>query len=127
MCQRAEGAEATLRSERDAFEEAMEYLKDDLSRAQTAHDEAEAREEEAKADCQQTLKVFKFKKYKEGYKDGKRGAPPKYSLNIGSSLKREGQDPLRGSATHAVELETSQNPPSRYASSLTSGSAPTAS
>jgi len=35
------------------------------------------------------LKVFKFKKYKEGYEDGKRGAPLKYSLDIESSLKGE--------------------------------------
>ena len=32
MRQCAKGAEATLRSERDTFEEVMEYLKDDLSR-----------------------------------------------------------------------------------------------
>ena len=51
ISQRAEGAKATLRSERDAFEEAMEYLKDDLSPAQTAQDEVEAREQEAIVDC----------------------------------------------------------------------------
>ena len=73
MRQRAEGAKATLRSERDAFEETVEYIKDDLSRAQIAHDEAEAREQEAIADCQRALKVFKFKKYKERYEDGNVG------------------------------------------------------
>ena len=44
MCQRAEGAKATLWFERDAFEEAMECLNGDLSSAQIAHDEAETRE-----------------------------------------------------------------------------------
>ena len=65
----------------------MECLKDNLSRAQIAHDEAETREQEAITDCQCTLKMFKFEKYKEGYEDGKRGAPPRYSLDIGSFLK----------------------------------------
>ena len=59
MHQRAEGAESTLRSEQDTFEEAMECLKDNLS---LAHDEADAREQEAIVDCQYILKVFKFKK-----------------------------------------------------------------
>ena len=62
MRQRAEGAEATLRSERDAFEEAQECLKDDLSRALVAQDEEEAREQATIDHCQRTVKVFKFKK-----------------------------------------------------------------
>jgi len=61
------------------------------------------------------LQVFKFKKYKEGYEDEKRGVSLKYSLDIRSFLKREGQDPSEGSATHAAEVEASQNPPSRDA------------
>jgi len=40
-CQRADNAKATLRSERDAFEEAIECLNDDLGRTQIALDEAE--------------------------------------------------------------------------------------
>jgi len=72
----------------------MEYLKNDLSQAQIAHDDAEAREQEVIVDCQCMLKVFKFKKYKEGYEDGKRGTPPKYSLHIRSYLKGESQDLL---------------------------------
>jgi len=52
----------------------MECLNDDFGRAQIALDEAEAREQEVIADCQYTLKVFKFKMYKEGYEDGKREA-----------------------------------------------------
>ena len=82
--QRADGAEAILRSERDAFEEAVECLNDDLGRAQIALDEAEAREQEAMADCQRMLKVLKFIKYKKGYEGEKRGASPKYSLDIRS-------------------------------------------
>ena len=69
--QRAEKAEATLRSERDAFEKATECLNDELTRAQIAQDEADAHEQEAKANCERVLKVFKFKKYKDGYEDGK--------------------------------------------------------
>ena len=78
-----------MRSEQEAFEKIMEYLKDDLSQAQITHDEAEAHEQEAIADCQHALKVFKFQKDKEGYEDGKCGAPPRYSLDIGSSLEGE--------------------------------------
>ena len=44
----------------------VEYLKDDLSRAQISHYKAEARKKKAITDCQNALKVFKFKKYKEG-------------------------------------------------------------
>ena len=44
MRQRTKRVEATQRFERGAFEEAMESLKDDLSRAQVAQEEAEARE-----------------------------------------------------------------------------------
>jgi len=33
--------------------------------------------------------VFKFKKYKEGYEDGKRGVSPRYSLEIGFFLGSE--------------------------------------
>ena len=111
MRQHAEGVEATLRFKRDAFEEAMEYLKNDLSRAQIAHDETEAREQEHITDCQHMLKVFKFKKYKEEYEDEKSRAPPKYSLDVGSFLKGKGQDPLESGATHAAEVEASQTLP----------------
>ena len=64
---RAEGAEATLRSERAAFEEAKECLEDDLSRALIAQDEAEKREQAVIEQCQREIKVFKFEKYKDGY------------------------------------------------------------
>ena len=70
-------------------------------------------EQDAIADCQRTLKVFKFKKYIKGYEDGKRRASPKHSLDIGSFLKGEGYDPLEGGATHATEVEASLNAPSR--------------
>ena len=69
MWLRAEETEATLRSERDAFAEVRECLTDDFDRVQIALEEAEAREQEAVADCQHALKLFKFKKYKEGYED----------------------------------------------------------
>ena len=68
--QHAEGAETTLRLERDTFEE-TECLEDDLSRALIAQDEAEAHKQEAINHCQRVVKVFKFKKYKERYEDGK--------------------------------------------------------
>ena len=63
--------------------------------------------------------MFKFKKYKKGYEDGKRGASPKYSLDIRSFLRGEVQDPPEGSATHATGVEATQNPPSRDAAPLT--------
>jgi len=120
-CQHAEGTEATLRSEQDAFEETMECLNDDLSRAQITLDEAKAREQETVADCQRALKVFKFKKYKEEYEDGKHGAFSKYALDVGSILKSEGQDSPKFGATHAAEVETSLNAQPRDASPLTTG------
>jgi len=45
MRQRAEEAEAALRSERDAFEKSKECLNDDLNRAQIALEEAESHEQ----------------------------------------------------------------------------------
>jgi len=48
-------AEAALRLERDAFEEARECLNDDLNRVQIALEEAEAREQETVTDCQHAL------------------------------------------------------------------------
>ena len=98
----ADGTEATLRSKRDVFEEAMECLNDDLGRTQIALDEAEAHEQEAVVECQRALKVFKFKKYKEAYEDEKHEVSLKYSLDIGSFLRGEGQDPPEGSATRTV-------------------------
>jgi len=50
-----------------------ECLTNDLNRVLIALEEAEAREQEAIADCRHTLNVFKFKKYREGYEDRKRG------------------------------------------------------
>ena len=79
----ATDAEAVLRLEQDAFKEVRECLNDDLNRVQIALEKAEAREQEAVADC---LKVFKFKN-KEGYEDGKRGVSLRYSLEIGSFLR----------------------------------------
>ena len=64
-----------------------------MNRVQIAFKEVEAREQEAITDCQHALKVFKFKKYKEGYKNGERGVSPRYPLEIGSFLRSEGQDP----------------------------------
>ena len=72
------------------------------------------------------LKVFKFKKYKEGYEGEKRGISPRYSLDIGSFLKGEGQDSPESSAAHAAEVETSMNALSNDAAPLTSSSLPTA-
>jgi len=65
--------------------------------------------------------VFIFKKYIEGYKIGKHGVSSKYSLNIGSFLREEGQDPPEGSATYTAGVGASQNPPSRDATPLMSG------
>ena len=77
MRQRAKKAEVILRIEQDAFEEAKEWLNDDLSRVLIAQDKTETHKQEAIADCQQALKVFKFKKYKEGFEDGKCEVSPR--------------------------------------------------
>ena len=46
---------------------------ENLNQVQIALKEAEVREQGAVADCQHALKVFKFKKYKEGTKTGSMG------------------------------------------------------
>jgi len=97
-----------------------------LNRVQIAFKEAEAREHKAVVDCQHELKVFKFKKYKEEYEDGKRGVSPRYLLDIESFLRGEGHDPPKSSAAHAAEVETSLNAPSSDATPLTSSSLSTA-
>ena len=56
--------------------------------------------------------MFKFKKYKKWYEDGKRGVSQKYSLEIESLL--------------AVMVETSLNAPSSDVTPLTSSSLGTA-
>ena len=61
----------------EAFEKARKCLNDDLNWVQIALEEAEAREHEAVADCQYALKMFKFKRYKVEYADGKRGVSPR--------------------------------------------------
>ena len=63
--QRAEGAEATLRSKWNAFEKAKECLEDDLSRPLITQDKAEVREQATIDQSQWAMKVFKFKKYKK--------------------------------------------------------------
>jgi len=83
MWLRAEETEATLRSERDAFEEVRECLTDDFDRVQIALEEAEAREQEAVADCQHALRVFKFKVQRGVQRWESVGASPRYSLDIG--------------------------------------------
>jgi len=90
---RAEEAEAALRSKRDAFEEVRKCLTNDLDRVQIALKEAEAHEQVVVVDCQHALKVFKFKKYKKGYEDGKHGVSPRYSLDVESFLRGEGRNP----------------------------------
>jgi len=79
-----------LRSEKDTFEEVREFLTDDLNQVQIALEKAEAHEQEAIADCQHVLEVFKFKKYKEGYEEANRGVSLRYTLEIGSFLRSEG-------------------------------------
>jgi len=54
-----------------------ECLNNELNQVQIALEEAEAREHEAVADCQYALKMFKFKRYKVEYADGKRGVSPR--------------------------------------------------
>ena len=70
-----------------------ECLINDLNWMQIVLKKAEACEQEAVADCQHELKVFKFKKYKKGYEDGKHGVSPRYSLDVESFLRGEGRNP----------------------------------
>jgi len=58
------------------------------------------------------LKVFKFKKYKDGYEDRKRGASLRYPLEIGSFPESQGQGPLESSVSPAIVAETSPSVPS---------------
>ena len=51
----------------------IECLNDDLGRAQIARDEAKAHKQKAIVECKCVLKALKFKKYREGYEDRKRG------------------------------------------------------
>ena len=44
-------------------------LKVDLSQAVISQSEEKAREQEVIDHCQHVVKVFKFKKYKDGYED----------------------------------------------------------
>jgi len=121
MCQRAEEAEATLRSEWDTFEEARDCLKDDLSRALIAQDAVEAQEQVMIDHYLKAVKVFKYKKYKEGYKDGKRGASLRYPLEIGAFLKSQDQELHESSVITATMAETSSGIPSSvYVPSSTS-------
>ena len=67
--QRAEVAEATLESERTAFQEGK-YLWITWSR-QDFQESGEARVQTTTEQCQREMKVSKLKKYKNGYEDGK--------------------------------------------------------
>jgi len=112
MRQRAERAEAILRSEHNAFEEKMECLEDNLSRALIAQDEAKVCERKAIDHCQRAVKIFKFKKYKEGYEDAKRGASSRFSLEIGAFLRSHDQETPEGSGVPATVDVTSPSVPS---------------
>jgi len=51
------------------------------------------------------MRVFKFKKYKDGYEDGKQGAAPRYPLEIGAFLEDQGLGRLAGCGSSAAEAE----------------------
>ena len=72
MRHHAEMAEATLGSERTAFGVAKESLESDLDQALATKDAMEACVQQIIDQCQRETNVFKFKKYKDGYEDGKR-------------------------------------------------------
>ena len=96
----AEKVEAFLRSEQDAFEEVRECLADDLNLVHISLEETKTREHEAVAECQHARNVFKFKKYKEGYEDGKPEVSPRYQLDIRSFFRDEGRDPPESSSCY---------------------------
>ena len=86
----AEMVEATLGSERTAFGVAKESLESDLDQALTAKDATKAHIQQIIDQCQREIKVFKFKKYKDRYEDGKRGSIPRYPLEIDAFFESQG-------------------------------------
>jgi len=77
-------------SKRTAFEEAKGSLEDDLDQALIAKDTAEAHTKTITDQCQWEMKVFKFKKYNDGYEDEKRGAALRYLLEVEAFFKSQG-------------------------------------
>ena len=72
------------------------------------------------------MKVFKFKKYKEGYEDERHGVSLRYPLEIGSFLRSEDQDPPESSTAPAAVEETFLNALSSCVAFMTISSPPTA-
>ena len=62
------------------------------------------------------MKVFKFKKYKDRYKNGMQGVVPRCPLEVGALLESQGLGRLAGHAASAAEARTS---PSTLSSSAT--------
>ena len=103
----AEMAEAMLESERVAFEE--ECLEDDLEQALAVRYAAEARVRTVTDQCQWEMKVFKFKKYKDGYEGEAGGATSRYPLEIEDFFESQGMGrPMEPDAS-IVEARTSLN------------------
>ena len=82
-----------------------------MDQALTAKDAAEARVRAVIDQCQWEMKVFKFKKYKDRYKDGKRGAALRYPLTLEAFLESQGlEQPAKPDAS-AVKAGTSLSAP----------------
>jgi len=53
--------------------------------------------------CQREMKIFKIKKYKDGYENIKRGAAPKYPLEVEAFLASHGIGGALAHGSHAAE------------------------
>jgi len=101
-----------LGSERIAFKEAKGSLEDDLDQALIAKDTVEAHTKTKTDQCQWEMKVFKFKKYNDGYEDGKRGAAPRYLLEVEAFFESRGLRRPAERGASAVEARISLIAPS---------------
>ena len=99
-----------------------------MSRALIAQDAAEVQEQVTIDHCQMAVKVFKFLKkiYKKGYEDRKRGASPRYPLEIGAFLESQGRKLPESGAIPATTAETSSGVPSSVSMPSTTSPPPTA-
>ena len=89
-------------------------------------DAAEAQDHATIDRYQKAVKIFKFKKYKEGSEDGKWDASPRYPLEFGAFLKSQGLELPEGSVVPATTAETSSGVSSCVFAPLATSPPPTA-
>jgi len=67
------------------------------------------------------MKIFKFKKHKDGYEDGTRGTTPRYPLEIKAFFDNQVLGRPAECSTSAMDAGTSLSTPSSSAAPLTMG------